>query len=90
MTTQLRLVDTEVIHSSSPEAPRPAPRSRRARGQVRARTARRATAARRPARWHSEWRLDDQARRVGQQGIAAARVALERARANEQELARAS
>ena len=89
MTTQLRLVDTEAI-ATTPETPRPATRTRRARGQVSARTARRATSTRRPARWHSEWRLDDQTRRVGQQGIAAARVALSRARTTDQDLAEAS
>lgn len=84
MTTQLRLVDTEAITSAAPEAPRPATRPRRAR--VRAN----ATTTRRPARWHSEWRLDDQTRRVGQQGITAARVALARARTTDRGLAEAS
>ena len=79
MTTQLRLVDTEAIVPTPPKAP-----ARRARVSARA------TSNRRPARWHSEWRLDDQTRRVGQQGIAAARVALARARQTDQDLAQAS
>jgi len=84
MTTQLRLVDTEAITPTATEAPRPATRPRRAR--VRAH----AVSTRRPARWHSEWRLDDQTRRVGQQGIAAARHALENARTTDRDLAEAS
>ncbi|MFO7592072.1 MAG: hypothetical protein R6X23_14465 [Acidimicrobiia bacterium] len=84
MTTQLRLVDTEAISPMAPEPPRPAARRRRAR--VRANP----TSTRRPARWHSEWRLDDQTRRVGQQGIAAARDALARARTTDRDLAEAS
>jgi len=79
MTTQLRLVDTEAMTPTPPETPRPARRARV-----------RATSTRRPARWHSEWRLDDQTRRVGQQGIAAARVALARARQTDGDLAQAS
>ena len=86
MTTQLRLVDTEAIAAPSPaEAP-----ARGRRRLVRARVSGRATATRRPARWHSEWRLDDQTRRVGQQGVAAARVALARARQADEGLAQAS
>ena len=85
MTTQLRLVDTEAITPAAPETPAPTPtRTRRARISARG------TSTRRPARWHREWRLDDQARRVGQQGVAAARVALARARQADQDLAQAS
>ncbi|HEU5300871.1 MAG TPA: hypothetical protein VFW06_01405 [Acidimicrobiia bacterium] len=84
MTTQLRLVDTEAISPTTPEPARPPARRRRAR--VRAD----ATSTRRPARWHSEWRLDDKTRRVGQQGIAAARDALARARTTDRDLAEAS
>ncbi len=86
MTTQLRLVDTEAI---APASPAEAPAGGRRR-PVRARVNGRATATRRPARWHSEWRLDDQTRRVGQQGVAAARVALARARQTDEGLAQAS
>lgn len=86
MTTQLRLVDTEAI------TPTPTKKASARRGRARpaARVSGRATSTRRPARWHSEWRLDDQTRRVGQQGIAAARDALARARQADTDLAEAS
>lgn len=84
MTTQLRLVDTEATTAVPPGAPE------RPRRRTTARVSGRATATRRPARWHSEWRLDDQTRRVGQQGIAAARDALARARQTDRDLAQAS
>lgn len=88
MTTQLRLVDTEATTATPPEPPAAPARARRTRAAARA--VGRATSTRRPARWHSEWRLDDQTRRVGQQGIASARVALARARQADEGLAEAS
>jgi hypothetical protein len=44
--------------------------------------------ARRAVHWESQWRLDAQTRRIGQQGVASAREAL--ARAHGDELRRAS
>ena len=65
VSTQLRLVE--------PPGSRPAPkRTRRARVVPAGR-------ARRGARWSGDWRLDAKARRVGQEGVAAARQALARA-----------
>jgi hypothetical protein len=63
MTTQLRLVETPATGAT------PARAARRGR-PAQARRGRRA------AHW-PEWRLDDRARRVGRQGIAQARAALE-------------
>jgi hypothetical protein len=63
MNTQLRLVDT--------------PRERPASGSRRARTVRGRAA--RPVRWSGDWRLDTKTRRVGREGVAAAREALARA-----------
>ena len=65
-----------------PPAPRPKP-ARRARvvrgGQTR------------PVHWASDWRIDDTARQVGRQGVAAARAALARAEpADEAPLSKAS
>ena len=44
--------------------------------------------ARRPVHWESQWRLDQQTRQAGRQGVASARAAL--ARANRDELRQAS
>lgn len=45
----------------------------------------------RPVHWASNWRLDDTARQVGRQGVAAARAALAQAeRADESPLSKAS
>ncbi len=86
MTTQLRLVDT-------PETP-PAPASRAGKPSRPAaarpsgtRTSGPRSVGRRAVRW-GDWQLDAGTRRVGRQGVAAAREALERAAA-EQERARA-
>jgi hypothetical protein len=67
--TQLRLVDN--LDRT--------PRRRRARSTTGA-TPRsdRVRTARRAVRWH-DWRLDDKARRVGREGVAQARAALEQA-----------
>ena len=46
--------------------------------------------SRRAAHWHTEWRLDDRTRQVGQEGVAAARQALAQARRPEEQLPRAS
>lgn len=80
MTTQLHLVDPL---GDPPAASAPTPASPR-----RARITK--TPKSRGARWHTEWRLDDRTRRVGQQGVAAARQALAEARRPEQQLPRAS
>jgi hypothetical protein len=75
MSTQLRLVE--------PPAPRRKPARRRAR-VVRGGQARR-------VHWGSDWRIDETARQVGRQGIAAAREALARAeRADDERLSKAS
>jgi hypothetical protein len=67
--TQLRLVDNLDR----------APRRRRARTNAGSTTrSGRARTARRAVRWH-DWRLDDTARRVGREGVAQARAALEQA-----------
>jgi hypothetical protein len=78
MTTQLRLVDTKAT-----PATRPARRARVAK-------ATKTSKARRAAHWHTEWRLDDRTRQVGQEGVAAARQALAQARGAEERLPRAS
>jgi hypothetical protein len=78
MSTQLHLVDT-----GDASADRPARPVRRARITKTPKN-------RRAARWHTEWRLDDRTRRVGQQGVAAARQALAEARRPEAQLPRAS
>jgi hypothetical protein len=45
----------------------------------------------RQVHWASDWRLDDSARQVGRQGVAAARAALARAeQADESPLSKAS
>ena len=72
MATQLRLVDP-------PQAPRTrATRGTRATVAARGRT----RAPRRAARW-GDWQLDDRTRRIGREGIAAARQALEQSRAED-------
>jgi len=67
MATQLRLVETPATRTT-PATARTAARPRRAQPARR---------GRRAVHW-PEWRLDDRARRVGRQGIAQARAALER------------
>ena len=66
MSTQLRLVDPPT--QPAPDKPA-APRARRARAVPAGR-------ARRAARWNTTWQLDAKARRVGREGVAAARQAL--------------
>jgi hypothetical protein len=80
MSTQLHLVDTG-------DAPASRPATRPVR---RARVSKAAPSGRRPVRWHTEWRLDDRTRKVGQQGVAAAREALATARRPQERLPRAS
>lgn len=75
MTTQLHLVDT----GDAPAA-RPIRRARVTK----------APKNRRAVHWHTEWRLDDRTRRVGQEGVAAARQALAEARRPQEQLPRAS
>jgi hypothetical protein len=66
VSTQLRLVETPPVAPSE----RPVtPRVRRARAVPAGR-------ARRAARWNTSWQLDAKARRVGREGVAAARQAL--------------
>jgi hypothetical protein len=79
MTTQLHLVDTGDV-----------PVSRAAARPVRRARVIKAPKHRRAARWHIEWRLDDRTRRVGQEGVAAARQALAQARRPQEQLPRAS
>jgi len=79
MATQLRLVD-----------PPPTARTRTSRTPRPARTARATVAAtrgsrrsgRRPVQW-GDWQLDDRTRRIGREGVAAARRALEQAAADD-------
>jgi hypothetical protein len=83
VTTQLRLVE-----APGTPAPRAAlKRAKATRGAKPAKTPT-ATAARRAVNW-GDWQLDARTRRVGRAGIAAARQALEEARAA-QELRQAS
>ena len=79
MSTQLHLVET-LTHTGNAPASRPVRRARVIK----------APKHRRAARWHTEWRLDDRTRRVGQEGIAAAREALAQARRPQEQLPRAS
>ena len=70
VSTQLRLVETLPEGPATPAPKRPAAsRPRRARAVSTGR-------ARRAARWNTSWQLDAKARRVGREGIAAARQAL--------------
>jgi hypothetical protein len=90
MSTQLHLVDTEATPSSRPASRAPvakAPKnSKNSKSPKNSRTAK----SRRVGRWHTEWRLDDRTRQVGQLGVAAAREALAQARPPEERLSRAS
>ena len=87
MATQLRLVDP-------PPTPEPGRGGRRttgarpARARVTGSARRRRGAPRRAASW-GEWELDASTRRIGREGVAAAREALERA-ADTERLSRAS
>lgn len=72
--TQLRLVD--------------APDRRPVASRRRARTVKAARGAR--VRWGTDWRLDATARRVGREGVAAARAELARARRADARLPKAS
>ena len=76
MTTQLRLVETQVDTPVDTPVERRAPRRG---GTPKARLAR---PARRAVDW-GEWHLDARTRRVGRAGVAAARRALEDAPARE-------
>lgn len=69
MSTQLRLVETTT-------EPAPRPRRRSARP---ARAAVGPAATSRRVRWDAEWRLSTTTRRIGREGVAAARAALEHA-----------
>jgi hypothetical protein len=85
MTTQLRLVDpppaaarTKTSAARSATARTTGARTVRARIATSGRPG--TTSNRRAARW-GDWHLDDRTRRIGREGIAAAREALERAAA---------
>jgi hypothetical protein len=78
MSTQLRLV----------EPPGDGARSRPARRKRRARTVPAPRA--RQVHWAGDWRLDASARRIGREGVAAARAVLDRARRPDTGLPRAS
>ena len=67
VSTQLRLVETPATRASKkPRKVRPTAKTT-------------AVARGRAAHWNVDWRLDTRTRRVGRQGVAAARAALERA-----------
>lgn len=73
MTTQLRLVETPGTAAPARAKGSAAPR------RVRASTSRSATARGRRVRWDGDWRLSADRRRIGLEGVAAARAALARA-----------
>ena len=80
VSTQLRLVDSpSEKDSSGPNAGRAGPTARK-------RTPQKGRATKTPrgrrVHWEAEWRLDAASRRVGRQGVAAARAALQQARPN--------
>jgi hypothetical protein len=79
MSTQLHLVDTGAAPASRPARRARVTKAPKAKGK-----------GRRVAHWHTEWRLDDRTRQVGQEGVAAARQALAQARRPEEQLPRAS
>ena len=84
MTTQLRLV--EAPGRSEPRAAlKRATTTKTSKTTKASKTPKtgRASAARRPVSW-GEWQLDARTRRVGRAGVAAARQALEEARAAQQ------
>ena len=82
MTTQLRLV--EAPGKSEPRAAlkRATTNTKSTKASKTPKTGT-GTAARRPVNW-GEWQLDARTRRVGRAGVAAARQALEEARAAQQ------
>jgi hypothetical protein len=73
MSTQLRLVETQP--TPSPTRAKASANPRRAR----ATTSRSATGKGRRVHWDADWRLSASRRRIGLQGIAAARAALAQA-----------
>ncbi|MET0275562.1 MAG: hypothetical protein ABW211_01815 [Acidimicrobiia bacterium] len=89
MTTQLRLVDppppvarpaktTRATKRATAAEPANAASTRTTRARVAPSGRQRTTSGRRAVRW-GEWQLDDSTRRIGREGVAAAREALERA-----------
>jgi hypothetical protein len=82
VTTQLRLVEAPG-RSETRAALKRATATTTGAKLTKARKSSTATAARRPANW-GEWQLDARTRRVGRAGVAAARQALEEARAAQQ------
>jgi hypothetical protein len=78
MATQLRLVETPTERRPSSKRSRAAKPSPRSATRVQ-----RVQGARRAGHW-GEWQLDARTRRVGREGVAAARRALAHAEANEQ------
>ena len=82
MTTQLRLVEAPGTSEPRAALKRATAKTTGAK-RTRAAKSSTATAARRAANW-GEWQLDARTRRVGRAGVAAARQALEEARAAQQ------
>jgi hypothetical protein len=72
MSTQLRLVETPGTPSPSRRTASGTPR----RGRI---TSGAATGRGRPVRWDADWRLSANRRRIGLEGVAAARAALAQA-----------
>jgi hypothetical protein len=72
VSTQLRLVDSPSTKDSSRPAAGRAGAGRKAKAVK--------TPRGRRVHWEAEWRLDATSRRVGRQGVAAARAALQQAR----------
>jgi hypothetical protein len=77
VSTQLRLVDTPAARRTKRAAPRK-------------RAAIAAAARSRKAHWNVDWHLDARTRQRGQQGVAAAKAALERAGRPDAPLSKAS
>jgi len=93
MSTQLHLVDTKAVPSSRPASRAPvakASKASKARKNAKSPENSRTAKSRRAGHWHTEWRLDDRTRQVGQLGVAAAREALAQARRPAEQLSRAS
>jgi hypothetical protein len=72
MSTQLRLVETPGTPSPTRRKASATPR----RGRITSGTA---TGRGRPVRWDADWRLSANRRRIGLEGVAAARAALAQA-----------
>jgi hypothetical protein len=82
VTTQLRLVEAPGRSEPRAALKRATTNTKSTKGRKTPKSGS-ATAARRPVNW-GEWQLDARTRRVGRAGVAAARQALEEARAAQQ------